>query len=156
MNINGIEIPDELLLEAGWTPPLQEFEYPLYRKSKSGMICAFTDRTTAKIIVTGNGVPPAIVGAVQTNIIEHESDYWTPCEKPKPEPKPLQFDGTPVWAYVSNDPNRYEYGVKVKKKRHVVASDGCDFAAVDGGKSNTESIATSEWQYAWEIPEEVQ
>ena len=94
MNINGIEIPDELLIEAGWTPP-----------------------------------------------------------EPKSEPKPLQFDGTPVWAYVSSDPNRYEHGVKVEKKRHVVAGNGNGFRAIRYGKSNTESTLTNDWQYAWEIPE---
>jgi len=95
MNINGIEIPDELLLEAGWTLP-----------------------------------------------------------EPKPEPKPLQFDGTPVWAYVSHNLRGYDDAVRTKKKRHVVAHDCNGFSAIKWGRSNTESTDTSLWPYAWEIPED--
>jgi len=152
MKINGIEIPDSLLIGAGWTPP-QEFEYPLYRRMKDGLVCEFTGLTTMKVLKVGTG--SFSKGEVRNSIFNHEHPYWIPCEKPKPEPKPLQFDGTPVWAYVSNDPNRYEYGVKVKNKRHVVACDGDYFVAIhEEGTSNTESICTEEWQYAWEIPED--
>jgi len=92
MKINGIEIPDELLVEAGWTP----------------------------------------------------------CEKPKP----LQFNGAPVWAYVSDDPDGYEDAVIDKRKLHVVAGDCNGLRAIRRGKSNTESTDACYWRYAWEIPED--
>jgi len=85
MIIDGIEIPDEKLIEAGWTPPI---------------------------------------------------------------PKPLQFDGTPVWAWVSNQKDGYEN----KEKRQVIAH-GKYYIAMYSGGDITNSSSTFPWEYAWAIPE---
>jgi len=151
MKINGIEIPDNLLIEAGWTPP-QEFEYPLYRKDSRGNVFAFTGFTKATVLVSAGDWFD--VGRFYRHLLNHESECWTPCEKPKPEPKPLQFDGTPVWAYVSADPNGYEDAVESDRRLHVVAGNCHSFRAIRNGESNTESTNTITWQYAWEIPED--
>jgi len=90
MIINGIEIPDEKLIDAGWTPPLSE---------------------------------------------------------------PLQFDGTPVWAYVSDRYDGYDDAVESNRKRQVVAAVKGRFTAVVEGKNNTESGYIRPWRYAWVIPE---
>jgi len=153
MKINGIEIPDELLVEAGWTPP-QKFEYPLYRMNEEGTVFEFTSRDTATVIVSGTDLGKPYVGSSYNGCAYHEDSCWTPCEKPKSEPKPLQFDGTPVWAYVSDDPDGYEDAVIDKRKLHVVAGDCNGLRAIRRGKSNTESTDACYWRYAWEIPED--
>jgi len=85
----------------------------------------------------------------------HEDLCWTPCEKPLPEPKPLQFDGTPKWAYVSDSENGYKDAVKYKVIRHVVAGNSKrGYAGIGHGESNTEYNKITHWPYAWEIPED--
>ena len=71
-----------------------------------------------------------------------------------PEPKPLQFNGTPVWAYVSNINSEQGYleAVRIKRIRQVVAHGSC-YTVIMGRNTNTESGDTCIWDYAWRIPE---
>jgi len=77
------------------------------------------------------------------------TDTCGPCDKPLIEPKPLQFDGTPVWAWVGC----YDTAWKNEYRRQVVAgSESLGFAAIFLG-DNLNSVDTANWGYAWEIPE---
>jgi len=90
MIIDGIEIPDEKLIEAGWAPPI---------------------------------------------------------------PEPLQFDGTPVWAWVGKTwvgKNEDEY--KKKVERQVIAH-GEHYVAMCGDDENTNSNDVLIWRFAWAIPD---
>ena len=132
------------------TPP-ERFEYPLYRKNKHGMVVEFIGRKTGTVLIASDPCFP--VGSKSDHFIYHEDDCWTPCEKPLPEPKPLQFDGTPKWAYVSNREDGYEEAVDNKRKRHVVAGNSLrGYAGIVYGNNNTEYNKITHWPYAWEIP----
>jgi len=76
-----------------------------------------------------------------------------PLDQGKPparEPEPLGFNGTPVWAWVGSDPREWRH----KNRKQVVArAVGGIYAAISGGRSNLQSIETTWWDYAWEIPE---
>lgn len=74
-------------------------------------------------------------------------DYGTP---PAHKPKPLNFDGTPKWAWVGIEPDDLE----LKMKRLVIAYDGESYLAITSGETNTESTGTDLWDYAWEITDE--
>jgi len=75
-----------------------------------------------------------------------EIDQGTPPER---EPKPIQFNGDSVWAWVGN---RF-HGYKDKTKRLVIASDGNKYLTIQSGLDNMESTFVIEYKYAWEIPE---
>lgn len=69
---------------------------------------------------------------------------------PEDLPKPLKFDGNPVWAYVGE----YKEDYKLKLARQVIATNNERIIAINNGYDNMESIKVSNWKYAWEIPEE--
>jgi len=75
-------------------------------------------------------------------------DQGTPPERP---PKPLEFKGRPVWAYVSDNKN----GWKNKRKRRVVAATNAgSFVACDQKTTEVGCSGVSVWVFAWEIPED--
>ena len=76
-----------------------------------------------------------------------EIDQGTP---PVREPEPLVFTGDPVWAYVGDNKDGYEFAVEAKSKRQVIAQ-GKKYLAIADGASNTESSVTIKFKYAWPV-----
>jgi len=153
MVVNGIVIPDEKLIEAGWTPP-KKSEYPIYKKLKcgkiSGLICKFTAPTTGEVMYSPTKLYR--VGYTSSLWQNHISEFWEDCsieDIPVEDipPEELEFDGTPIDAYVSDSP----IGYKDKRVRQVIAHSKY-FLTLFANMNNTKSTNTETWKYAWRIP----
>jgi len=105
MIIDGIEIPDEKLIDAGWKKP--EFEYPLVMKDyNSDLIVEFTSLTEGTVLLSNCDYEN---GYDSNKWIPHnDNTFWEPCERPDPYKKfkdHIANGGEVIWI----DQSGYEY-----------------------------------------------